>query len=81
MKLNLTSTLLTYIILIFQVYYFVIKNKMSLFDSFLLGSTTYAIFDLTNYSIFKNYDAKVAIIDMLWGGTLYTLTNYIVNKL
>ena len=54
---------------------------MSLFDSFLLGSTTYAIFDLTNYSIFKNYDAKVAIIDMLWGGTLYTLTNYIVNKL
>ena len=81
MKLNLTSTLLTYIILIFQVYYFVIKNKMSLFDSFLLGSTTYAIFDLTNYSIFKNYDSKVAIIDMLWGGTLYTLTNYIVNKL
>ena len=70
MKVNLQSTLLTYIILIFQVYYFVIKNKMSLFDSFLLGSTTYAIFDLTNYSIFKNYDAKVAIIDMLWGGIL-----------
>ena len=81
MKVNLTSTVFAYIVLIFQVYYFVIKQKISLFDSFLLGSSTYAIFDLTNYSLFKNYDAKVAIIDILWGGTLYTLTNYIVNKL
>jgi len=69
------------LVLIFQVYYFVIKQKLSLIDSFLLGSTTYAIFDLTNHSIFKNYNTKIAIIDMIWGGTLYTLTNYIVNKL
>ena len=81
MKINLTSTFFAYIILIFQVYYFVIKPKLSLFDSFLLGSTTYAIFDLTNHAIFKNYNIKVAIVDMLWGGTLYTLTNYIVNKI
>lgn len=81
MKVNLISTVLAYIVLIFQVYYFVIRMKLSLFDSFLLGFSTYAIFDLTNYSIFKNYDAKVALIDMVWGGTLYALTNYIVNKL
>ena len=81
MKLNLPATFFAYIVLIFQVYYFVIKQKLSLVDSFLLGSTTYAIFDLTNHAIFKNYNTKIAIIDMIWGGTLYTLTNYIVNKL
>jgi len=81
MKVNLVSTFFAYIVLIFQVYYFVIRQKLSLFNSFLLGSTTYAIFDLTNHAIFKNYNIKVAIVDMLWGGTLYTLTNYIVNKI
>jgi len=81
MKVNLVSTFFAYIVLIFQVYYFVIRQKLSLFNSFLLGFTTYAIFDLTNHAIFKNYNIKVAIVDMLWGGTLYTLTNYIVNKI
>ena len=81
MKLNLVSVFFAYMVLIFQVYYFVIKQKLSLFESFLLGSTTYAIYDLTNHAIFKNYNIKVAILDMLWGGTLYTLTNYIVNKI
>ena len=39
------------------------------------------IFDLTNYTIFKNYEMKVVVIDSLWGGTLYALTTYIVSKL
>ena len=80
-KLNIISTLVTYCVMVFQIYYFVIKPKISLTDSFLLGFTTYAIFDLTNFSIFKNYDWKIAAIDSIWGGTLYTLTNYIVTKL
>lgn len=81
MKVNIISTLVTYCVMVFQIYYFVIKPKISLTDSFLLGFTTYAIFDLTNFSIFKNYDWKVAAIDSIWGGTLYALTNYIVTKL
>ena len=71
---------LVYIVVISQLYYFIIAKNASIFDAFLLGVTTYGIFDLTNYIIFKKYDIKVAILDVIWGGTLYALTTYIVRK-
>jgi len=80
-KPNMISLCLTYIVLICQLYYFIIAKNASIMDAFLLGFTSYAIFDLTNYTIFKNYDMKVVIIDSLWGGTLYALTTYIVSKI
>ena len=72
---------LIYIVVISQLYYFIISKDASIFDAFLLGLTTYGIFDLTNYTIFKKYSFKVALIDILWGGTLYALTTYIVSKI
>ena len=80
-KPNMVGLCLAYIVLMFQLYYFIIAKNASIMDAFLLGFTSYAIFDLTNYTIFKNYDMKVVIIDSLWGGTLYALTTYIVSKL
>ena len=42
-------------------------------DAFILGSTTYAIFDFTNLSVFKNYNLNIALVDSIWGGILYVL--------
>ena len=50
-------------------------------DAFLLGFTTYAIYDLTNYALLNKYSFKLGLMDSIWGGTLFALTNYIVNKL
>ena len=72
---------LSYLVVIFQIYYFVIEKKFTLIESFLLGFTSYAIFDLTNYTLLNKYNFKIGLIDSIWGGILYTLTNYIVNKL
>ena len=72
---------LVYIVVILQLYYFIISKNASSFDAFLLGFTTYGIFDLTNYTIFKKYSFNVVIIDILWGGILYALTTYIVSKI
>lgn len=74
--LNYFTMFITYLIMTFQLYYFIIHKKNTIFDAFLLGFTTYAIFDLTNLSLFKNYSYSIAIIDMLWGATLYSLTTY-----
>ena len=38
------------------------------------------IFDLTNYAIFNKWALKEAIIDILWGGFLFTIVGYIVHK-
>tara|TARA_B100000035_G_C20920036_1_gene518072 strand:- start:8 stop:382 length:375 start_codon:yes stop_codon:yes gene_type:complete len=72
--------ILSYLVVIFQIYYFVIEKKFTLIESFLLGFTSYAIFDLTNYTLLNKYNFKIGLIDSIWGGILYTLTNYIVNK-
>ena len=73
--------IITYIVLVFQLYYFIIKQNKSLLDAFLLGFTTYAIFDLTNFTLIKNYKLEILLIDSIWGGILYALTTYIVKIL
>ncbi len=81
---------LTYIFLIFGLYYFVYRhiNKNtwkydSIVKAFIFGAVVYGIFDLTNLSIFNNYEVSIALIDTLWGGTLSALvcgsTYYLLN--
>lgn len=48
-------------------------------DAFLLGVSTYAIYDFTNYSIFKNYTLQFAIMDTIWGGVLMSSVWYFVH--
>lgn len=48
------------------------------FEAFLLGSLTYAIYDGTNFALFKDYDPLLAIADVAWGGTLFYLLKKII---
>lgn len=81
LKLKYIPAILCYIFIIFQLYYFIIKNNMSTFDAFLLGMTTYGIFDLTNMAIFDNWDIVSVTIDTIWGGTLYGLTTFLFTRI
>ena len=49
-------------------------------EAFLLGLSTYAIYDFTNYAILKNYSLQFALMDTLWGGILMTIVWNIVKK-
>jgi uncharacterized membrane protein len=42
-------------------------------DAFLLGFSTYAIYDFTNYAILDKYSLKFAVMDTTWGGILMTV--------
>jgi uncharacterized membrane protein len=81
LKLNMVSAGFTYLLVIVQLYYFIIERNGSLLDAFLLGMTTYGIFDFTSISVLKDYSIKIGVIDMLWGGILYTITTYILKKI
>lgn len=76
---NIKGAIISYSLIIFSLYYFIIKDKKEPLDAFFLGLSIYGIFDGTNIAIFKDYDSNIAYVDMIWGGTLYALTTYLFN--
>ena len=80
LNMNYLSALLVYLLIVFSIYYFVIRKNMSYKEAFILGFCIYGIFDLTNKSIFNNWGWFSVIIDTLWGGLLYMSVLYIYKK-
>ena len=44
----------------------------------ILGLVIYGIYNATNFAIFKNYSIETAIIDTLWGVTIYSFITFII---
>lgn len=76
-KPNLLAAGLFYVIYIAGAVYFVIypafldKSPIqALLRGALLGLVSYATFDLTSQAVFKNWPARITIIDLIWGTIL-----------
>jgi uncharacterized membrane protein len=83
MVVNKYIALLSYLFIIFSIYYFIIlkdNGKMHL-DAFLLGLFVYGIFEFTSGAIFKKWEILPLFIDTVWGGILYLLTYIIYKKI
>ena len=80
-KFNLLGAAICYIFLITGINYFIIKPRKSVTDAFLLGLVIYGVYETTNYTLLSNWSILTVIIDTLWGGILFALTTFIVNKL
>lgn len=76
LELNVYGALLSYVCVIGVLYYFIISQHKPVLDAFLLGILLYGTFDMTNISMFKQYAWKTALIDTLWGGTLFAFTTW-----
>ena len=74
------GALMCYILLIFGLYYFIIKDKKSLLDAFLFGIVIYGVYESTNYAILKKWSPKVLVVDTLWGGILMMLTTFVTYR-
>jgi uncharacterized membrane protein len=79
LTLDYGSALMVYLILCLQIYYFIFLQNQSIAAAFLLGLTTYGIFEFTNKAIFKRWTYFMVGLDTLWGGVLYALTTYFVR--
>lgn len=80
-QLNMVASLITYIILIFGLNYFIIKNKKSVQEAALLGFIIYGVYEFTNLALIKNWFLFTALIDTTWGTILFALTTFIVYKI
>jgi uncharacterized membrane protein len=77
MNIRLNSAVMVYLLITIGLYYFIIKENRTIYEAGLLGLIIYGVFDFTNYTMFKNYDIYVGLIDTMWGGLLCALTTYI----
>lgn len=81
LKLNMYGVVITYIIMSFGLNYFIIKENKPPINALLLGLLVYGVYDGTNYALFKKWDAKLSIIDTIWGGILFYVVTSLVYKL
>jgi len=81
LKFRLSGAILAYFLLILGMYHFIIRDKKSLQDAFLLGVFVYGVYDFTNYATLSNWTLKFSLMDMFWGGTVLTISTFIIYEL
>ena len=84
LKFKVLGAVICYILLVFGLYYFILKNhkniRKSVIDAFVLGIIIYGVFEATNYAIFDKWNLTALVMDTVWGGIVLSLTAYIVLK-
>ena len=75
------GAVMAYIILTLGLYYFIIKDKRSIMDAFLLGLFIYSVYDLTNYATLKKWTLAFSIKDTIWGGTVFAASTFIIYEI
>lgn len=81
MQINYVAAIVCYILLVFGIYYFIIKPNRTVLDAFFLGIIIYGVFETTNMALFSKWSWITVLIDTLWGGILFTLTTFIVKSI
>lgn len=59
--------------------YLLLRTKSPL-EAFYVGAATYAVYDFTNLATIKHYDLSFALADSLWGGILFAMARFLLNR-
>jgi len=78
MKIRWQGALLCYIALTGILY---ATQKLNYRDTFLLGMGIYAIYEGTNYAIFRDWPLWMVVLDTLWGGILFVSVRYLTKHM
>jgi uncharacterized membrane protein len=81
MTIKPLGAIATYVFLIFAINYFIIGKLKGPEEAFILGLVIYGVFEGTCYAMFKKWTIGLAMMDTLWGGTLFALTTYFTYML
>ena len=84
MSVNIVYAVISYVLMAVGLILFVLPNIRSehrLMDSlkygFLFGIVVYGIYDFTAAAVISKWNMITAILDVLWGGTVFFLASYI----
>jgi uncharacterized membrane protein len=81
LNLKMIPAIISYFLIIFSIYYFIIKENKLYLDSFILGIIIYGVFEATSMAIFKKWDYYTLVLDTLWGGILYVISFALYKKI
>jgi uncharacterized membrane protein len=81
LEVKYLGAVLCYALLIFGLYYFIIKDRRPVIDAMILGFVIYGVYETTTYALLKKWKLQTMMIDTLWGGILFGLTTMITYKL
>ena len=73
-KFKIAGAIMCYILLILGLNYFIIDNKKSIAEAFMLGIVIYGVYETTNYTILDKWNLQSVALYTLWGGILFALT-------
>lgn len=80
-KLKMSGAILCYISMIFALYWFIIRKDAPILDAFILGASLNAVYEFTNYTFLNNWRPSTVMLDILWGGALFSITTYLTSAL
>jgi len=49
-------------------------------QAFIRGLLIYGVYEFTNYAVFERYDWKFAVADTIWGGVLFVVARYLLQR-
>lgn len=73
--------LFCYLFILIGLYYFILREKRTPLEAFLLGLIIYGVYETTTYSVLNNWKFTTVLTDTLWGGILFYLTTYLSYKI
>lgn len=80
LQINLVGAIGCYILMIFGLNYFILQERRSPFDAFLLGLVIYGVYETTSLAVLREWRLTTVLIDTLWGGVLFGATTYLTYK-
>jgi len=78
MQPRMIGAIVCYLCMTIGLWYFILRERRSVWEAMLLGMVTLGVFDSTNYTIFKKWTWQTAVMDTLWGGALFAMTTLVV---
>ena len=81
LEFNVLGAVLCYPLLVGGLYYFIIREKKSVFDAFLLGLVIYGFYETTNLAILANWRLSTVVLDTLWGAFLMAAVTFLTYRI
>jgi uncharacterized membrane protein len=77
-KVQLVGAVLCYLALTVLMY---LTLSWDYAKTFLFGACVYAVYEGTNYAIFKDWPLAMVLLDTVWGGILFVLVKWSYKSL
>ena len=81
LRLNFVAIMACYVFLVFGLNYFILKPERTVLDAFWFGLVVNGVYETTTMASFKKWKLSNAVIDVLWGGVLFSSTTFLTRTL